>query len=87
MGPNWSGSIDTWHGAYSKTEDPETAVARAADFMGNPVLSDDSHVALLDFARTCLPATMATWQQAPYRAMRQNALRQLIATAPDYQTS
>src|SRR3954447_13106022 len=84
---NWNGSVDTWHGTYSKTEDAETAVARAVDFMGNPVLTDDTKGALLQFARTCLPATMASWQQGPYRAMRQNALRQLIVTAPDYQTS
>jgi hypothetical protein len=84
---DWGGTVNPWKDPYSKTEDPETAVARAVDFMGNPVLSDDSHVALLDFSRTCLPATMANWEQAPYRAMRQNALRQLIATAPDYQTS
>jgi hypothetical protein len=30
---------------------------------------------------------MKTWQNSPYRAMRFNALRQLIATSPDYQTS
>jgi hypothetical protein len=30
---------------------------------------------------------MASWEQGPYRAMRQNALRQLIVTSPDYQTS
>jgi hypothetical protein len=84
---NWNGSVDTWHGSYSKTEDAETAVARAVDFMGNPVLTDDTKGALLQFARTCLPAAMASWQQGPYRAMRQNALRQLIVTSPDYQTS
>jgi hypothetical protein len=84
---NWTATVNPWKDPYSKTEDPDTAVARAVDFMGNPVLSDDTHVALLDFSRTCLPATMASWEQAPYRAMRQNALRQLIATSPDYQTS
>ena len=26
---------------------------------------------------------LAGWQQSPYRAMRQNALRQLIAISPD----
>ena len=29
----------------------------------------------------------AKWQQSPYRAMRQNALRMLIATSPDMQVS
>jgi hypothetical protein len=84
----WSGTVDPWHGApYSKIEDPETAVARAVDFAGNPALTSDTRGALLQFARTCLPATMASWEQGPYRAMRQNALRQLIVTAPDYHTS
>jgi hypothetical protein len=84
---NWGGTVNPWKGSYSKTEDPETAVARAIDFTGNPVLTDDTKGALLQFARTCLPATMASWEQGPYRAMRQNALRQLIVTAPDHQTS
>jgi hypothetical protein len=30
---------------------------------------------------------MADWEQSPYRAMRQNALRLLIATSPDMQVS
>jgi hypothetical protein len=84
---SWSGTVDPWKSSYSKTEDPETAVASAVDFAGNPVLTGDTRGALLQFSRTCLPATMASWEQGPYRAMRQNALRQLIVTSPDYQTS
>ena len=83
---SWSGTVDPWHDSYSKTEDAVTAVARALDFSGNPVLTSDTQSALLGFARDCLPGTLASWQQSPYRAMRQNALRQLIATCPDYQT-
>jgi hypothetical protein len=30
---------------------------------------------------------LAEWQRSPYRAMRQNALRMLIATSPDLQVS
>jgi hypothetical protein len=84
---DWGGTVNPWKSAYSKTEDAETAVARALDFTGNPVLTADTRASLLQFARTCLPATMAGWEQGPYRAMRQNALRQLIVTSPDYQTS
>jgi hypothetical protein len=29
---------------------------------------------------------MKSWELSPFRAMRQNALRQLVATSPDYQT-
>jgi hypothetical protein len=60
---------------------------RALEALGNPTLTDATHAYLLDFARTVLPDPMAGWQQSPYRAMRQNALRMLIATSPDYQTS
>ena len=39
--------------------------------------------ALDTFARSSIPANAAPW----LRAQRQNALRQLIAGSPDYQTS
>ena len=41
--------------------------------------------ALVAFAGSCLPAVMAPWEQKPYRAMRQNALRHLILTSSDWQ--
>ena len=38
--------------------------------------------------RGCLEGVAdAEWQQSPYRAIRQNALRMLIATSPDMQVS
>jgi uncharacterized protein (DUF1800 family) len=83
----WNGSIDPWHDPYSKTENAETAVARAIDFLNNPTITDDTRRALVAFATGCLPAKMASWEQGPFRAMRQNALRQLVATSPDYQVS
>ena len=42
---------------------------------------------LSGFASTCLPAYMTDDEQRTYRIHRQNALRQLIATSPDSQTS
>jgi len=83
---DWSGSIDPWHTAYDKAEDAETAVTRAVDFLNNPTISADTRAALVAFASSCLPAAMKSWEVSPYKAMRQNALRQLVATAPDYQT-
>jgi hypothetical protein len=83
---NWRGSVDPWHDAYSKTEDAATAVTLAIDFVNNPTLTQATRDALGTFAAGCLPATMASWQESPFRAMRQNALRQLIVTSPDYQT-
>ncbi len=33
---------------------------------------------------SCLKEPLATWERSPYRAMRQNALRMLIATSPGH---
>ena len=41
-----------------------------------------------EFAQSCLTGVAtAKWEQSPYRAIRQNALRMLIATSPDMQVS
>jgi Protein of unknown function (DUF1800) len=80
-------NVDPWHGApYPPAETPEQALDAALAFWGNPPLGASTLAALLEVSRTCLPASMASWQQSPYRAMRQNALRHLIATSPDLQT-
>jgi hypothetical protein len=83
---DWNGSVYPWDHSYPVDESPETAVGRAIEFLNNPTLTADTRDALLAFSRTCLPATMQSWQRSAYKAMRQNALRQLIATCPDYQT-
>jgi hypothetical protein len=87
-GTSWAASVDPWSkdNPYSPNEDAETAVARAVDFLNNPVISADTREALLAFARNCLPTTIKSWEKSPYRAMRQNALRQLVATCPDFHT-
>jgi uncharacterized protein (DUF1800 family) len=72
---------------YSKTEDPDTALASALDYWANPLLSAESEQCIADFAQTCLQEPLASWERSPYRAMRQNALRMLIATSPDMQVS
>jgi hypothetical protein len=64
-------------------ETPEAAVAKARTFWGDPDLSAPGIKALQDFARGAIPSDGMTWQHA----QRQNALRQLVAAAPDYQTS
>jgi hypothetical protein len=58
-------------------------VAKARAFWGDPDLSAASIAAFQDFARGAIPAGAMTWQHA----QRQNALRQLLAASPDYQTS
>jgi uncharacterized protein (DUF1800 family) len=72
---------------YDPTEDPTVALAAAMAYWGQPLLSGESAQCIAAFAASCLPAELAHWQQSPYRALRQNALRMLIATAPDMQVS
>ncbi|MHB8241642.1 MAG: DUF1800 domain-containing protein [Solirubrobacteraceae bacterium] len=81
-----------WPGAgepkYSETETPGEALASALAYWANPQLSSESQACISEFAQSCLQGVAtAKWQQSPYRAMRQNALRMLIATAPDMQVS
>ena len=51
---------------------------------GSPTLRDEHRAELLDFAAArSRHWSIADWQQGPYRAMRQNALLQLIGVSPD----
>lgn len=76
-------SVDAWDGTYSTTETPEEALARALAAWGNPELRQDTYAELLDLARRVEWTITAKWQRGPYRAMRQNALLQLIGVSPD----
>jgi uncharacterized protein (DUF1800 family) len=74
--------------SYSETEDPAAALESALAYWGGPLLSGESEQCLAAFAQSCLEGVAtAQWQQSPYRALRQNALRMLIATSPDMQVS
>jgi hypothetical protein len=73
---------------YSATEEPSAALASAMGYWGNPLFSDESAACIARFSETCPVGTSQTeWELSPYRAMRQNALRMLIATSPDMQVS
>jgi len=72
---------------YDKTEDAPTAFKRALDFLGNPSLTTETREAVYAFSGSCLPAVLREWEDSPYRAMRQNALRHLMLTSSDWQTS
>ena len=73
---------------YDPTEEPATALARALAYWGNPPLSAESQECIAAFAESCLSGRLtAEWEQSPFRALRQNALRMLIATSPDMQVS
>lgn len=72
---------------YSATEDPATALESALAYWAHPRLSAESEQCIAAFAQSCLHEPLAKWQRSSYRAMRQNALRMLIATSPDMQVS
>ena len=81
-----------WPGAgepsYSASEEPSEAMANAMSYWGSPLLSGESEASLAAFAQSSLAGLkLAKWQKSPYKAMRQNALRMLIATSPDLQVS
>ncbi len=74
-------------GEYEYDDEPEKAVKRALKFWGGPSISAETHGELTAFATRCEWLADATWKDTPYRIMRQNALRLLVATSPDFQAS
>jgi Protein of unknown function (DUF1800) len=72
---------------YSETENPTEALTNAMGYWANPLLSGESEQCIAAFASSCWREPLASWEQSPFRAMRQNALRMLIATSPDMQVS
>jgi uncharacterized protein (DUF1800 family) len=66
------------------TETGAQALARAFDHVGRPALTSETYTALLNFAEQPPPAGVGI---NDFRALRQNALRQLIATCPAAQLS
>jgi uncharacterized protein (DUF1800 family) len=72
---------------YDPTENAATALSSALAYWADPLLSSASEQRISEFAQSCIHEPLASWEQSPYRAMRQNALRMLIATAPDMQVS
>jgi uncharacterized protein (DUF1800 family) len=72
---------------YDEDETPRLAVNRALRFWGGPRVSAGTRKGLERYAAAVQRAATEDWQQGTYRALRQNALRLLIATSPDMQTS
>ena len=73
--------------AYPADETAAEAVAKALAFWGQPTVSEATREALLAFARRVEDGADQKWKRQSYRVLRQNALRHLIATSPDLQTS
>ena len=62
------------------------AVEAAIAFWGNPSVSQATRVALTRFAADAGALADQKWKLSSYGALRQNALRMLVATSPDLQT-
>jgi uncharacterized protein (DUF1800 family) len=72
---------------YDETERPDVAVDRAVRFWGTPTVSATTRARLLAFSRRVDAAADKPYKRSGYYASRQNALRMLVATSPDLQTS
>jgi hypothetical protein len=69
-----------------RPRDPAELVASAVAFLGHPTLTDSTRSALHQFANAALADANAAWKKNQYPSLIENALRQLIAASPDYQT-
>ena len=77
--------VQVWDDSYDATEDPDPALDKALALYDYPPLRKEQQNELARFSRNAFPAVLSDWQNSPYRALRQNALRQLIAVGPDLQ--
>jgi hypothetical protein len=68
-------------------DDPKTAVDRAVAFWGNPTISEKTRAGLLGFSQRVEAAATTPSRKKSYPVLRQNALRMLVATSPDLQSS
>ncbi|MTD46759.1 DUF1800 family protein [Conexibacter sp. W3-3-2] len=82
-------TVDPWSATspYDPLETPAQAVDRAHQHCGRPPLTVETRTALVQFATTVIPAGLPGWAQGPRRGLRQNALRLLILSSSDVQTS
>jgi uncharacterized protein (DUF1800 family) len=67
-------------------ESSDEAIKKALNLWGNPTLSNQTQQRLTAFSQKCDQLADHEWKRARYPTLRQNALRILIATSPDYQT-
>ncbi|HEX2393556.1 MAG TPA: DUF1800 domain-containing protein [Solirubrobacterales bacterium] len=76
-------AVDPWNGSYSATETPGDALARAAASWGSPSLRPEHEAELLELARRSENLVTSDPEASIFRALRQNALLQLIGVSPD----
>jgi uncharacterized protein (DUF1800 family) len=78
--------LDSSSTAYPAHESAAAAVRAALAHWGNPLLSAATLRSLITFSRQAQAMISADWEQVTYRILRQNALRGLIPTTPEWQT-
>ena len=78
-------NFDPWNDSYPEEETVDEALNSALGAWGWPALRAEQQNELVGLATRVERRVAAPWQQQPYLAMRQNALRQLIAVSPDMQ--
>ncbi len=66
---------------------PDQLLARARSLLGEPSLTARTEATLHHFARRALAEADSKWKKHDYPPLIENALRQLLATAPDLQSS
>ena len=79
--------LDPDKSPYSVHETASQAVSAALRYWHNPPLSPATKHNLLAFSRRAGHTITADWEQKTFRILRQNALRALIPTTPEWQTS
>jgi uncharacterized protein (DUF1800 family) len=78
--------INTNTQKYPIDETAAQAVRKALRFWGDPPLSGPAQRSLHGFAVRTQRSIAADWEQVTWRVLRQNALRALIPTTPEWQT-
>jgi uncharacterized protein (DUF1800 family) len=66
--------------------DPQKLLHRAHALLGHPTLTGHTEATLARFAKRAMADANADWKKRSYPPLVENALRQLLATAPDLQT-
>jgi hypothetical protein len=72
--------------SYPVNESAEEALASALRYWGDPPFSARTLGNLLEFSRRAQRGITADWEQVTFRILRQNALRALIPTTPEWQS-
>jgi uncharacterized protein (DUF1800 family) len=66
---------------------PQKLLHRAHALLGHPTLTGHTEATLAHFAKRAMADAKSDWKKRSYPPLVENALRQLLATAPDLQTS